>query len=214
MIDQMNQLMYQTMQQMPEACAHITGSSEIHNLVGDVYVYPFLEGSLLVVDVEGIPFSGFYGFHIHQHGPCITGEGYTGFQNVGGHFTTVENAPHPYHAGDLPSLMALTAMRTWCFTQIALNRIRSWAERLSSMNGLMISGPSPAATRASRSDAARFIHARDTSEPGTRFSRKPERSQGPSRKRLPGSGPELLRSRLIPANFIYFISWQTAEKGG
>jgi Cu-Zn family superoxide dismutase len=106
MLDQSILLMYHTMQDPPEACAHITGSSEIHNLTGDVYVYPFLEGSLLVADVEGIPFSGFYGFHIHQHGPCITGEGYTGFHNVGGHFTTVENAPHPYHAGDLPVLMA------------------------------------------------------------------------------------------------------------
>ncbi len=106
MLDQSILLMYQTMQKPPEACAHITGSSELHNLTGDVYVYPFLEGSLLVADVEGIPFSGFYGFHIHQHGPCITGEGYTGFQGVGGHYTTVENAPHPYHAGDLPVLMA------------------------------------------------------------------------------------------------------------
>ena len=107
MLDQSILLMYQTMQKPPQACAHITGSSEIHNLIGDVYVYPFLEGSLLVADVEGIPFSGFYGFHIHQHGPCIVGEGYTGFEDVGGHYTTVENAPHPYHAGDLPVLMAL-----------------------------------------------------------------------------------------------------------
>lgn len=106
MIDQSIQLMYQTMMRPPVSCAHITGSSQIHNMVGDVYVYPFLQGSLLVTDIEGIPFSGFYGYHIHQHGPCITGEGYTGFQDVGGHFTTVENAPHPYHAGDLPVLMA------------------------------------------------------------------------------------------------------------
>jgi len=106
MINQSIQLMYQTMQRPPVACAHISGSSEIHSLIGDVYVYPFLEGSLLVADVEGIPFSGFYGFHIHQHGPCIAGEGYTGFHDVGGHYTTTENAPHPYHAGDLPVLMA------------------------------------------------------------------------------------------------------------
>jgi len=106
MIDQTIQLMFQTMLSMPVSCARITGSSQIHNLVGDVYVYPFLNGSLIVADVEGIPFSGFYGFHIHQHGPCIVGEGYTGFHDVGGHFSTVENAPHPYHEGDLPPLMA------------------------------------------------------------------------------------------------------------
>jgi Cu-Zn family superoxide dismutase len=79
MIDQTIQLMFQTMLSMPVACAHITGSSQIHNLVGDIYVYPILDGSLLVTDVQGIPFSGFYGFHIHQHGPCVMGEGYTGF---------------------------------------------------------------------------------------------------------------------------------------
>lgn len=106
MIDQSVQLMYQAMQKNPAVCAHMVGSSEIHNLVGDVYVYPFLQGSLLVADVEGIPYSGFYGFHIHDHGPCIVGEGYTGFFDVGGHFTKVENQPHPYHAGDLPVLMS------------------------------------------------------------------------------------------------------------
>ena len=106
MINQSIQQMYQAMQKTPVACAHIIGSSEINNLIGDVYVYPFMEGSLLVADVEGIPYSGFYGFHIHQHGPCIVGEGYAGFYDVGGHFTKMENQPHPYHAGDLPVLMA------------------------------------------------------------------------------------------------------------
>ncbi|MDD3854048.1 MAG: superoxide dismutase family protein [Syntrophomonadaceae bacterium] len=106
MIDQTVQLMFQTMLRTPEACAHIIGSSAIHNLIGDVYVYPFLEGSLVVADVEGIPFSGFYGFHIHQRGPCIRGEGYTGFYDVGGHFASVADQPHPFHSGDLPVLMA------------------------------------------------------------------------------------------------------------
>ena len=107
MLDESILKMYETMRQLPVACAHIEGSSAIHNLTGDIYVYPFLEGSLLVADIEGIPFAGFYGFHIHQHGPCLAGStGYTGFHDVGGHYTTVENAPHPYHAGDLPVLMA------------------------------------------------------------------------------------------------------------
>lgn len=105
MIEQTIQEMYQAMSQLPVACAHIIGNSEIHNLAGDVFAYPFLEGSLLVADVEGIPFSGFYGFHIHQHGPCVPEEGYTGFYDVGGHYTPQEQ-PHPYHAGDLPVLMA------------------------------------------------------------------------------------------------------------
>lgn len=106
MIETTIELMFETMSKPPTVCAHIEGSSEIHNLVGDVYLYPFLEGSLLAVDVEGIPFSGFYGFHIHQHGPCIMGEGYTGFHDVGGHFSLNPDAPHPYHSGDLPVLMS------------------------------------------------------------------------------------------------------------
>ena len=107
MLDQSLQLMYETMRQYPVACAHIEGASGIPNMTGDIYVYPFLKGSLVAVDVQGIPFSGFYGFHVHQHGPCTVGTGgYTGFDDVGGHYTTVENAPHPYHAGDLPVLMA------------------------------------------------------------------------------------------------------------
>ncbi|QOX62182.1 superoxide dismutase family protein [Anoxybacterium hadale] len=106
MLDQTIKLMYETMSKPPVVCAHLEGSSEIHKLVGDVYLYPFLDGTLLVVDVEGIPFSGFYGFHIHQHGPCIMGEGYTGFHDVGGHFSLNPDAPHPYHSGDLPVLMS------------------------------------------------------------------------------------------------------------
>jgi Cu-Zn family superoxide dismutase len=106
MIDQTIQQMYQAMLKTPVACAHITGSSELPNLTGDVYAYPFLQGSLVAVDIEGIPFSGFYGFHVHQHGPCIAGEGYTGFHDVGSHFSKVPNQPHPYHAGDLPVLMS------------------------------------------------------------------------------------------------------------
>ncbi|MDD2190217.1 MAG: superoxide dismutase family protein [Eubacteriales bacterium] len=106
MIDQTVQLMYQTMLNSPVACAHIIGNSEIHHLTGDVYVYPFLDGSLIVADVEGIPFSGFYGFHIHQHGPCTPGNGYVGFHDVGGHYSAVPEQPHPFHSGDLPVLMA------------------------------------------------------------------------------------------------------------
>lgn len=105
MMDQTLQLLVNTLFTYPTVCARMEGSSEIHNLVGDVYLYPFLNGTLVVVDVEGIPFSGFYGFHIHEHGPCMVGEGYTGFHDVGGHYNPTEQ-PHPYHSGDLPVLMS------------------------------------------------------------------------------------------------------------
>ncbi len=97
--------LFEALSEYPVVCAEVIGSELNPNLKGEVWVYPFLEGSLLVADIEGLPFSGFYGFHIHQHGPCIQGEGYTGFFRVGGHYSPTEQ-PHPYHAGDLPVLMA------------------------------------------------------------------------------------------------------------
>lgn len=105
MIAESMQQLFSTLRQYPVVCAHMEGSSQIPNLRGDVFLYPFLEGTLLVADVEGIPFSGFYGFHIHDHGPCVVGEGYTGFFDVGGHFNPT-NQPHPYHSGDLPVMMS------------------------------------------------------------------------------------------------------------
>lgn len=105
MLKQTLPLLLETLSNYPVACAHVTGSSQIEGLIGDVWLYPFLEGTLVVADVQGIPFSGFYGFHIHQRGPCIPGEGYTGFFNVGSHYSPTQQ-PHPYHAGDLPPLLS------------------------------------------------------------------------------------------------------------
>ncbi|MGI6731573.1 MAG: superoxide dismutase family protein [Anaerovoracaceae bacterium] len=107
MMAQSLQLLLETITtQYPVACAHMEGSSEIHHLEGDVYLYPFLEGTLLVADIYGIPFSGFYGFHIHDHGPCVPEEGYTGFYDIGGHYNPT-GQPHPFHAGDFPVLMSM-----------------------------------------------------------------------------------------------------------
>ena len=89
----------------PEVCAQIIGDSEIHHLRGKVTLYPYKRGSLLVAEIDGIPFQGFYGFHIHEGGSCIPEEGYTGFYSVGPPFNP-EGHPHPYEAGDLPVLMA------------------------------------------------------------------------------------------------------------
>jgi Cu-Zn family superoxide dismutase len=107
MIKQTVPMVVETLSGYPVACASVRGTSSIEGLRGEVWLYPFLEGTLVFADIEGIPFSGFYGFHIHQYGPCIEGDagGYTGFPYVGGHYSP-QNQPHPYHAGDLPVLMA------------------------------------------------------------------------------------------------------------
>ena len=83
MLKQTMPLLFEAFSQYPMACARVRGSQLNPNLIGEVWVYPFLEGSLLVADIQGLPFSGFYGFHIHQRGPCIPGEGYTGFSGIG-----------------------------------------------------------------------------------------------------------------------------------
>jgi superoxide dismutase, Cu-Zn family len=99
-------LLMQTLSGYPVGCASVQGTSVIENLTGDVWLYPFLEGTLVVADIRGIPFSGFYGFHIHERGPCVElTPGYTGFYDVGGHYSKIDQ-PHPYHEGDLPVLMA------------------------------------------------------------------------------------------------------------
>lgn len=105
MIIEALQSVYSTLLDQPVAYAKIIGNSQISDLNAEALFYEYLIGTLLVVAVEGIPFQGFYGFHIHEKGICIPTEGYSGFLEVGSHYNP-NNLPHPYHAGDLPVLMA------------------------------------------------------------------------------------------------------------
>ena len=88
----------------PEARALLRGSSAYPELRGEALFWPFLNGSLLLVRVTGLPGSGFFGFHIHEKGDCCTG-GDTPFYCAGGHWNPA-GASHPDHAGDLPVLLA------------------------------------------------------------------------------------------------------------
>lgn len=88
----------------PAARALLHGSPAYPQLQGEVLFYPFLNGSLLLTRVVGLPGSSFFGFHLHEHGDCCTG-GDSAFSCAGGHWSMV-SAPHPEHSGDLPALLA------------------------------------------------------------------------------------------------------------
>ncbi len=87
----------------PKAAARIRGGREYPELCGVVRFFPCCDGTVLEVEVTGLPKtqSGFFGFHIHE-GCCCAGEG---FSETGGHLNPGQMA-HPSHAGDLPSLLS------------------------------------------------------------------------------------------------------------
>lgn len=89
----------------PNAYAIINGSDKYPNLKGlaKFYTCPHT-GTLVETEVFGLPMqngdkSGFYGFHLHEHGNCSDH-----FEHTGGHFNP-NNTPHPQHAGDFPPLL-------------------------------------------------------------------------------------------------------------
>lgn len=94
---------------IPEATAEIRGSEKYNSIRGNVDFYDTYEGTVIVVEIYGIPneiekeSNGFLGFHIHEGGSC-TGNAADSFANAGGHYNP-KKVQHPMHAGDLPVLM-------------------------------------------------------------------------------------------------------------
>ncbi len=88
----------------PAARALLRGDSVHPRIWGEVLFYPFLDGSLVLASLSGLPGDGFYGFHIHETGDCCPGAA-PPFQCAGGHWNPAQ-VPHPGHAGDLPVLLA------------------------------------------------------------------------------------------------------------
>jgi len=87
---------------LPYAMAELKGSYKYPKLRGKVKFYGYKEGSLIRVEVEGLPNenkNNFFGFHIHEGYRCDEGE--TPFESAGGHLN-LENDQHPNHLGDLP----------------------------------------------------------------------------------------------------------------
>lgn len=96
------------------AKAHIRGEKEHQKITGELRVYEANGGSVVEVDVAGLPGYmpaygydqpiGPFGFHIHEHGDCEPMAGNSPFGQAGGHFNP-GGQPHGNHAGDLPVLM-------------------------------------------------------------------------------------------------------------
>ena len=92
----------------PDAYAFIYGNELYPTLNGAAYLYSYLSGTLLAVDVDGLPFinatcSGHvFGFHIHE-GPTCSGNEKDSFADTGAHFNP-HGCLHPEHVGDLPPL--------------------------------------------------------------------------------------------------------------
>lgn len=89
----------------PKAYATIKGNG----VEGVMLVYEYGEGSILVVEAQGLPNTGcdqgVHGLHIHEGATC-TGTSTDPFSDVGSHFN-LNNCPHPYHTGDLPPLFSM-----------------------------------------------------------------------------------------------------------
>ena len=87
---------------LPYAMAEVKGSYKYRELRGKVKFYGYREGSLVRVEIEGLPKenkNNFFGFHIHEGTNCDDGE--TPFESAGGHLNP-EHDQHPNHLGDLP----------------------------------------------------------------------------------------------------------------
>ena len=87
----------------PIAVAKICGGQEYPNMSGVVRLFRCCNGTILEVEVTGLPETdtGFFALHIHEGGSCV-GEG---FPENGSHWNPGKTM-HPNHAGDLPPLLS------------------------------------------------------------------------------------------------------------
>lgn len=102
-------------QNQPAAHAWINGNAANPQLYGLVSFYEAAAGGVVVcAELHGLPAqsdsaTGFYGMHIHEKGNCTLP-----FDQTGEHYNPT-NRPHPYHAGDLPSLLGNKGYAWMCF---------------------------------------------------------------------------------------------------
>ncbi|HEX3025946.1 MAG TPA: superoxide dismutase family protein [Clostridia bacterium] len=100
---------------MPAAAAVLRGSVLAPRISGTVEFYPVESGTVVRVDVCGLPVYmpaaegrqpvGPFGFHIHEGNSCTPADGMNPFSSSGGHYNPARQ-PHGNHAGDLPVLFS------------------------------------------------------------------------------------------------------------
>lgn len=92
-----------------DAMAWLRGSQAYEKAEGCIYFYDMGRETLVVASICGLEAlekecgNGFLGFHIHSEGHC-TGTPDDPFANSGMHYNPYD-CPHPFHAGDLPSIL-------------------------------------------------------------------------------------------------------------
>ena len=88
----------------PYSVAYIKGNNENKNLKGTVEFFPWSTGSIIKLEIVGLPNenkNNFFGFHIHENGICEMEDNKYSFESAGKHLDENDNA-HPNHTGDLP----------------------------------------------------------------------------------------------------------------
>ncbi len=115
---------------MSYAIAYLKGNYLAPKLEGKVELFPWRDGTLVKVEVANLPIMepatkkeppiGPFAFHIHEGKTCNNLN--NDFKSALKHFNP-ENKPHPFHAGDLPSLFsndgyAFMIVFTNCFKPI------------------------------------------------------------------------------------------------
>ena len=96
----------QNISYLPYAVANIKGSKKFNNIKGKVKFYPCKNGSIVKLEIEGLPNknkNNFFGMHIHEGSKCEENEGEKPFTSAGSHLNT-NNDKHPNHVGDMPSI--------------------------------------------------------------------------------------------------------------
>ena len=111
---------------MIEAIANLKGNYLAPHLKGTVVFYPWQDGTLVQIEVFNLPSSKLpinnfppvnpFAFHIHDGSSCA----FPTFDSAGKHFD-LENKPHPFHSGDLPSLLANDG---YAFMSVYTNRFK------------------------------------------------------------------------------------------
>lgn len=109
---------------IPVAIAWVEGGPLCPEIEGRVVFYDVPEGTLVCVNVVGLPPYqpamgtmdpiGPHGFHIHEFGSCVVGNPSSPFEAAGGHWNPTHQ-PHGNHAGDFPVLFSNGGKAKMCF---------------------------------------------------------------------------------------------------
>ncbi len=103
-------MLYKIWRQRPDAYAVLSGAPSYPELMGFAEFYEFCGGSIVAVEVKGLPrgmgscSSSVFGLHIHEGASC-TGNEEDSFADVGSHYNPLD-CPHPEHKGDLPPIFS------------------------------------------------------------------------------------------------------------